>query len=213
MKRYILQEYKLPDNLEILQEDISNSQVQPYWMSEDELKKIDRLISLCKKKQVLVSRSAIIRDVVRNLNAIYRENPISSNMQHRQTFKIPKGTKEKIGEFLQSGSLTYELSSFITDVYTPSDDFPLPPQEHEDLNFRTDIEVFEKLDEIALRKGIKKTGRSKVFRDATNQFLVFLQKSQPKKTAIKEELKHLLEEYKTMEEPAVIKEEIEKYLN
>lgn len=213
LKNYLLHEYELPESLSELQQVVSSPVIQPYWMSEAEINKLDRLIKQAKIKDYTISRSSIMRDIMKNLIEKYRDNPIQKSDQYRQRFKVPAGTKKRLSLLIEDGELTYELSSFIMDGYIPSNEFPtMRNQEQEDLNFKSDIEVFEKLDEISSEYGFKKGGRAKIFRDALIQFENLLQSNPPKKAALKQELKYILDEYKSVENVPVIKEEINKYL-
>ncbi|MCM3113630.1 hypothetical protein [Lederbergia lenta] len=213
LKKYLLNEYVLSESLNDLQEIISETVIQPYWMTEAEIIKLDRLIKQAKTKGYSINRSAIMRDVMNNLVDRYRNKPIQKSKQHRQTFKVPKGIKERLSLLIEDGELTYELSSFIMDGYVPSNDFPsMRNKDQEDLNFKTDIEVFDKMDEISSEYGFKKGGRAKIFRDALNQFEAWLESDPPKKAALKQELKYILTEYKNVENISIIKEEINKYL-
>ncbi|MCM3603218.1 hypothetical protein M3175_20990 [Robertmurraya korlensis] len=214
LKNYLINEYELPEPLSELQQPINDIVIQPYWMTESEINKLDRLIKQANTKGFSLSRSSIMRDVMKNLVEKYQNNPIQKSEQHRQTFKVPTGTKSRLSLLVAERELTYELSSFIMDGYIPSNDFPsMRNQEQEDLNFKTDIEVFEKMDEIASEYGFKKGGRAKIFRDALSQYEALLQSNPPKKEALKQELKYILEEYRSIEDVPVIKEQIQKYLN
>lgn len=212
LKDFLLNKYELPTEINQLQDDIHNAVIQPYWMDESEVNRLDRLVSEAKRKGVTVSRSAIMRDIMKRLIKEYEGVSIKQE-QRRQTFKIPAGTKQRLSQLVQEGNLTYELSSFIMDGYIPSNDFPsMRNQEQEDLNFSTDIEVFDKMDELSAEYGFKKGGRAKIFRDALTQFEETLQQSPPKKQALKKELEYILQEYKTVEDVSVIRDEINKYL-
>lgn len=213
LKNYLLNEYELPESITDLQQAVNDTVIQPYWMTESEITKLDRLIKQAKIKGHSISRSSIMRDIMKNLIEKHRHNPIKKSEQHRQTFKVPAGTKNRLSLLIEDGELTYGLSSFIMEGYVPSNDFPsMRNQEQEDLNFKTDIEVFDKMDEISSEYGFKKRGRAKIFRDALDQFEVSLQSDPPKKAALKQELKYILDEYKNIENVPVIQEEISKYL-
>lgn len=213
LKNYLLNEYELPEALDELQQTVNNPAIQPYWMSEAEINKMNRLVKQAKTKGYTINKSAVMRDVMKNLIEKHRDKPIQKSEQYRQRFKVPVGTKNRLSLLIEDGELTYELSSFIIDGYIPSNDFPsMRNQEQEDLNFKSDIEVFEKLDEIASEYGFKKGGRAKIFRDALVQFEALLQSNPPKKAALKQELKYILDEYKNVENVPTIQEEISKYL-
>lgn len=213
LKNYLLNEYELPESLNELQQTVSNPAIQPYWMTEAEINKMDRLIKQAKIKGYTINRSSIMRDVMKILIEKNRDKPIKKSEQYRQRFNVPAGTKNRLSLLIEDGELTYELSSFIIDGYVPSNDFPsMRNQEQEDLNFKSDIEVFEKLDEISSEYGFKKGGRAKIFRDALIQFEALLQSNPPKKAALKQELKYIIDEYKNVESVPVIQEEISKYL-
>ena len=213
LKNYLLNEYELPESLDELLQAVSNPAIQPYWMTEEEINKIDRLIRHAKLKGYTLNRSSIMRDIMKKLLEKYRDTPIQKSEQYRQRFKVPVGTKNRLSQLIKEGELTYELSSFIMDGYVPSNDFTsMRNQEQEDLNFKSDIEVFEKMDEVSSEYGFKKGGRAKIFRDALVQFEDLLQSNPPKKAALKQELKYILDEYKNVENVPVIQEEISKYL-
>lgn len=213
LKSFLLNEYQLPLNLKDFEKNVEDLVIQPYWMSSKEINKIDLLIKEAAERGYTLNRSAIMRDVMNNLVLNYSDKPISVSEQHEQVFKVFAGTKKNLGKHLEHGELPYELSSFILDGYVPSNEFPsVRNQPLESLHFKTDKEVFDKMDKIAEEYGFKKGGRAKIFRDAINQFERILDKNQPKKQAIKQELKLILNEYKDIEENLVIKEEIEKYL-
>ncbi|MDM5205353.1 hypothetical protein [Cytobacillus kochii] len=213
LKNYLLNEYELPEALDELQQPVNNPAIQPYWMSETEINKMNRLVKQAKTKGYTINKSAVMRDVMKNLIEKHRDKPIQKSEQYRQRFKVPVGTKNRLSLLIEDGELTYELSSFIIDGYIPSNDFPsMRNQEQEDLNFKSDIEVFERLDEISSEYGFKKGGRAKIFRDALVQFEALMQTNPPKKAALKQELKYILDEYKNVENVPTIQEEISKYL-
>lgn len=213
LKNYLLKEYELPESLDELLQPINNAKIQPYWMTDEEITKIDRLIKHAQIKGLSVNRSSIMRNVMKHLVDIYKNKPIKKSPQHAQKFRVSNGTKKRLATLIDNGELTYELSSFILDGYIPSNDFPtIRNQEQEDLHFKSDIEVFEKLDNIANEYGFKKGGRAKIFRDALSQFELLLQSNPPKKAALRKELKSILDEYKNLEDIPVIQEEISKYL-
>lgn len=212
-RNYLLNEYVLPGTLENLQKE-SNVEVQPFWMTDAEITKIDYIIGQAKELGFNISRSAVMRDVIQHLIDRYKDNPIQKSEQMAQVFKLPVGTKKRIAQLVDERSLTFELSNFIIDGYVPSNDFPsMRKQELEDLNFKTDKEIFEKLDEIADEYGFKKGGRAKIFRDALYQFEKLMADRSPKKTMLEQQLQKVINEYKEIEEPSVIKETINKYLN
>lgn len=213
LKNYLLNEYELPESLNELQRATSSTVVQPYWMTEAEINKIDHLIKQAQMKGYAVNRSSVLQDLLKGLIEKYRNNPIQKSEQFRARFKVPTGTKKRLSLLIDDGELTYELSTFIMDGYVPSNDFPsMRNQDQEDFNFQTDIEVFEKMDEIASEYGFKKGGRAKIFRDALFQLENSMQSNSPKKAALKQELQFILDEYKSIEDVSVIKEEISKYL-
>lgn len=213
LRSFLLNEYFLPESIEDLQRE-NNVEVQPYWMTDAEINKIDLLIGQAKAKGFNITRSAVMRDVIQNLIERYKNNPIQKSEQMRQTFKLPAGTKERIEKLIHNGNLTFELSKFIMDGYVPSNDFPsMRNQEQEDLNFKTDKEVFERLDEIAEEYGFKKGGRAKIFRDALTQFESLMAEKSPKKMILEQKLQKVIEDYKGIENSSVIKESINKYLN
>lgn len=213
LKNYLLNEYELPEILGDFQQTGNNTVIQPYWMTEVEIKKLDHLIKQAKKQGYSINRSALMRNIMENLIHIYRDKPIKKSEQHRQRFKVPAGTKQRLSHLIEDGELTYELSSFIMEAYIPSNSFPsMRNQVQENLNFKSDIEVFDKLDRISSEYGFKKGGRTKIFRDALDQFEKSLQSDPPKKASLKRELKYVLDEYKNIEEIPAIKEEINKYL-
>ena len=213
LRNYLLNEYKLPETLEELQNKVEETIVQPYWMTDAEIARLDYLVYQCSEKGFSVSKSAIMRDIISDLVQRYKDNPIAKSKQHRQTFKVPIGTKQRLSKLINDRSLTYELSSFIMEGYIPSNDFPtMRNQEQEDLNFKTDIEVFDRMDEVSQEYGFKKGGRAKIFRDALKQFEQSIQSNPPRISALEQELKYLLKEYKDIEDVSVIREQVEKFL-
>lgn len=212
LRNYLLHEYTLPDSPKELQRE-SNVKIHYFWLNEEEILKIDYLIEQAKNQGYSISRSAVMRDVIRNLILRYKDNPIKHKELMRQRFKIPEGTKIRIEKLIKEGALTFELSNFIMDGYVPSNNFPsIRNQKQEDLNFKTNIEVFEKLDEIANDYGFKKGGRAIIFRDALAQFETLIADNSPKKTILEQQLKKIIEDYKGIEEPSVIKEKVSEYL-
>lgn len=213
LRNYLLNEYQLPESISDLDKPVTETIVQPYWMTDAEISKLDHLVYQGREKGFDVSRSSIMRDVMNRLVQLYEDNPIQKSKQHRQTFKVPAGTKQRLYSLIDKRSLTYELSSFIMEGYIPSNNFPsMRNQEQEDLNFKSDIEVFDRLDEIATEYGFKKGGRAKIFRDALKQFEQSIQSNPPRISALEQELKYLLKEYKDIEDVSVIREQVEKFL-
>lgn len=209
----MLNEYKLPEALNDLQGGADNEKViQPYWMNEEEINKLELLVKQAKLKGVNLNHSSIMRDIIKNLVERYRNSPLQKSEYSRQTFKVPVGTKKKLASLIVERELSYELSSFIMEGYIPSNNFPsMRNQEQENLDFKSDLDVFNKLDEVAEEYGFKK-GRAKIFRDALSQFEKSLKLNPIKKATLKQELKYLLDEYKTVEDVSVILEEVSSYL-
>lgn len=174
----MLNEYELPEALIDLQEGTeSENVIQPFWMTEDEINKLELLVKQGKLKGFNLSLSSIMRDIMKKLVEQYRHNPLqkSEYQYHRQTFKVPVGTKKRLASLIEERELSFELSTFIMEGYIPSNNFPsIRNQEQENLDFSSDIDVFNKLDEIADEYGFKK-GRAKIFRDALSQFEQLMQ--------------------------------------
>lgn len=228
MKNYLLKEYVLPDSLETLKRDDAElntptlpesnqnhyTAIQPYWMSDGEISKVDHLIKQADDKGYKLNRSLIIENVMDNLIDIYKDNPIKTSKQHRQIFKVPAGTKKRLAKLIEKSDLTYGLSTFIMDGYIPSNEFEsVRNMDQEDFDFYTDIEVFDQMDQFAAEYGFKRGGRAKIFRDALSQYERSMQANSPRKAALQRELKYLLDEYKKIEEKPIIKEQIIKYLS
>ena len=210
-RNYFLNEYQLPKSLSNLQKEIKEPVIQPYCMTDAEIVKLDRLVQQAEKDGFTINRSAIMRDILNDLVLKYQHSPLEKSEQHTQRFQIPIGTKERLSLLIDERDLTYELSTFIIDHYNPSGEFPIL-REKEEFNFKTDIEIFKKLDDVALQYDFKKGGRSKVFRDALLQFETLLQAAPPKKKILKQELEYVIDKYKSIEDVETIREEIEKYL-
>ncbi|MGP9043159.1 hypothetical protein [Cytobacillus kochii] len=170
-RNYLLNEYKLPTDLYVLQQKISNPDIQAYWMTEAEINKLNSFVEEALIRGFKVSKSAIMRNIIQNLIELYKNNPIKQGEQKQQIFHIPAGTKSRLNKFFDEGNLTFELSNFIMNDYIPSNEFPSARKiELELIHIKTDIEVFEELDEIANDYGFKRGGRAKIFRDALVQF-------------------------------------------
>ncbi len=212
-RSYLLNEYSLPSSLDDFQKEIVDPEVHPFRMSKEEINKIDLLLRNAEKIGYSISKSALMRDILTCLVDQYRNKPIEVSEQKKQRFYIPKGSKKRISNLISNRNLTFELSNFIVEQYIPSGNFSsMRNQEQEDFTFKTDMYVFEVLDEIAKSYGFKKGGRAKVFRDAIQEFEKNLVQNSPKKNILKQELQNILEQYKEIEEPEVIKESLKKYL-
>lgn len=212
-RNFLLNEYKIPDNIDDLIKE-ENVEVQPYRMTDSEIEKIDQLISESASKGIRLNRSVVMRSVFNELINKYKDSPIVPSEQKAQRFKVPSGTIAKLNNLLGSNAnRTFELSSFIMEDYVPSNDFPsVRNEKQEDLFFQTDIEVFDKMDEYANEYNFKRGGRTKIFRDAVTQFIKSLESDSPKKAELEQRLKRIIEEYKQIEDMDLIKENIEKYL-
>ena len=101
LKNYLLNEYELPESLDELLQAVSNPAIQPYWMTEEEINKIDRLIRQAKLKGYTLNRSSIMRDIMKKLLEKYRDTPIQKSEQYRQRFKVPVGTKNRVSKLIK----------------------------------------------------------------------------------------------------------------
>lgn len=212
---FLLNNYKLPQELDLLTEKVTNMISCPLRMNQNELTKIDYFVSQAWNKGVHLNRSAIVRDIYKELITFYTNNPMPPlGKMTLQKFKVPAGTKEILAKLVDEGERTYELASFIMEEYKPSNDFPsVRGVDLEELVFKTDSAVFEKLDNIADDFGFKKGGRAKIFRDAVVQFIKSYSANPPKKNQIETQLQKILEDFKGIENPEKIKEIVEEYLN
>ncbi|MGE7817312.1 hypothetical protein ACQKMW_28485, partial [Pseudomonas sivasensis] len=102
LKNYLLNEYELPEVLNSLQDRAETEKViQPYWMNEAEINKLELLVKQAKLKGVNINHSSIMRDIMKNLVERYRNNPIQKSEYSRQTFKVPVGTKTKLASLIE----------------------------------------------------------------------------------------------------------------
>ncbi|MEH6943104.1 hypothetical protein [Bacillus sp. JJ722] len=200
---FLFNKYSLPTSLETLQERMTNVEIYPIRMNDQEIGQIDHFISQANSTE-FISRSAIVRDVYQMIIEHYKSNPLTPSETKRQTFKVPIGTKRNLSHYIEDGYRSYELSSFILESYVPSNDFPsIRGQATEGLDFISEIEVFDYLDQIAEEYSFK-SGRTKLFRDAMTQFQEYIQENSPKKAMLELKLEQLLEDYSKI----VTKEEI-----
>ncbi|MEK5393979.1 hypothetical protein NSQ59_27145 [Margalitia sp. FSL K6-0131] len=212
LQHYLLNEYRLPDILECLQENVTNVEVEPIWLSEESIQKIDLLVGEALNKGVVITKSSIIRDIISQLISKYTKNPISPSEQKAQAFKVPKGTKQTLNKLIGEKVRTYEVANFIMNNYVPSNEFPsIRGQETEDFFLMTDIEVFNKMDQLVEEYGLK-NGRTKIFRDVIKQFINSFGSNASEKSKLQHELKKVILEYKKIEDPEVIKGQVNEYL-
>ncbi|MGN0974169.1 MAG: hypothetical protein ACI4OT_05440 [Bacilli bacterium] len=213
-KDFLLNTYQLPEDLSQLQENVKNVEIIVLHLSDLEVSKFESLLLAARQQGFQLSKSALIRDIYKKIIEKYINNPLPDRSYHRQTFKVPVGTKERIAQFVQDRTRTYELSNFILNEYKPSNEFTsMRGKEQENFDFKADSEVFEKLDAISKEFGFKKGGRAKIFRDALLQFESYIQQYPPKEKVIEQQLKNAITEYKILHHDTdILKEKVNRYL-
>ena len=214
IRNFLLNEYVLPNELDQLPKKVHNVEICTIRLNEAELNKMNYLLLLAKNRGVELKKSALMRNVYEQLINQYEGQKIEQSQQHRQTFKVPSGTKKRLSALVKERTRTYELATFIMEEYRPSNKFTsMRGQEQEGFDFKTDIEVFEKMDRISEEYGFKKGGRAKIFRDALLQFEQKLQESTPFEKELEQRLLTIIEEYKAVTDKAIIQAKINKYLD
>lgn len=213
-KDFLLNDYELPNELDRLAERVTDVEVHVMRLSAAELTKIENLLLTAKNRGTELSKSALMRNIFEQLISAFEGKDMQPIEYHRQTFKVPVGTKQRLSRLVKDRTRAYELSRFIIDEYKPSNSFPsMRGQEQEGFDFKADIEVFGLLDDIADEYGFKKGGRAKIFRDALTQFEQYLNDNQVKDMELELKLQNVIEEYKHIQDKSIIKEKVAKYLN
>lgn len=213
-KDFLLNDYELPNELDGLEVRGNDIEIHVMRLGAAEMSKIENLLLTAKNRGTEISKSALMRDIFKQLIATYEDKDLQPIEYHRQTFKVPVGTKERLSRLVKDRTRAYELSRFIMDEYKPSNSFPsMRGKEQEGFDFKADINVFGKMDDIADEFGFKKGGRAKIFRDALTQFEQYLNENPLLEKEVELKLQNVIEEYKHIEDKSVIKEKITKYLD
>jgi|GEM_PF-5805773 len=217
--------YKLPGTQEELEAILELSKeeemvIQPLFLAEEALYKIDSYIDQIRKKFVGDKehfnryRSMMIRAISKEFAKYVKENPVEKQKTQFHHIFVPAGIKKRLDRHIESMERSSTINSFILDEYVPTADYatlkkPLPI-DRDQLSVYLEVDTtLKKVDEIAREYDVK---RAHITRDAIYQLLERLEAEKPKKNHLEKALERTLEEIYKHANPAEIKEILEKYL-
>jgi metal-responsive CopG/Arc/MetJ family transcriptional regulator len=218
LRNYILEQYKLPEDLSVLEFVPEIEEIQPFYFNQKSSDIIDFYVSQARdagfKK---INRSSIMRDVMKNIIEEKKEG-----MQQRKlkstSFLVDKGVIGKLDQFIPEQDRIPTIERFILEEYQPPQEnvelLKIRPDENEKYRVSMDEKVLNLLDDYVTQIGVKGITRTAVFRDVTRKLL---QKLSNEKTETSKEMylerkfKKVFQEYVQAVGEETVKEKVEQY--
>lgn len=189
IRKFIKEEYVLPDKNRLIQACDTNfdNEVWPFLLDNESLGKMDKLV--IEVESILITkfakigryggRSLLMRDIIDQLITRYKENPVPDSEFKRTTFRVAKGTREKLDNYIPQKHKNDVVIDFILDDYIPSSDDPTYFRNQlingSELFYLTaPLEVYNRLEELVKKNGTNKINASNLFRDALEQLILDL---------------------------------------
>lgn len=217
--------YKMPESKEGLEEILELEKeeemvIQPFFLAEEALYKIDTYIDELRKKLGETHfnryRSMMIRAIIKEFAKYVKENPVEKQETQFHHVFVPAGIKKRLDKHIEPMERSSTINNFILDEYVPNVDSvtlkkPLP-KERDQFSIYLDVNTtLQKVDEIAKEYG-ENVKRTHITRDAVYQLLERLEAEKPKKTHLEKALERTLKEIYKHAQPEEIREMLENYL-
>lgn len=196
IRKYINHDYVLPgkDTLKILVEMDFESRIYPFTFDQDTLNNLDSLVGQAeivldrkfRSRGNTGGRSFIMRDVLDQIIEIYKESPLPEVTYKRRSFRILRGVKKDLKQYIPVKFRAEEIIDFVLDEYRPSSnkvEFYKRQLigEQDKLYIDAPQDFYDKLENLV--KEIDKDGInvSTLFRDAVEQLLLKLKDEENKR--------------------------------
>lgn len=227
LRKFLLEEYQLPTKEESLhsffeEPNKEDTIVYTYIFDEVSLQRIDELVNMVNSHEIAknyphkTNRSAVMRDVLKELNKYCRQHPVTKSKIVKKSFRVPVGTIEKMSAHIPQKERNATIEEFVLEEYegpikAASEMKKRVPGGTEVMYVELAEEVYEKLDQYVneIGQGVK---QSAIMRDVLEQMIQKFEKDSPRIMALEENLKHTLRDFKKIADPQDIKNKINKYL-
>lgn len=220
LRNFILNEYKLPSNLEDLFKDESDRtelKIEKFYFDDNTNLHLDELVKRVKMKGFKVNRSSLMRNIMKqmieSLKANEQSSPTKRELKH-SSFYFEKGTKDILEQLISFRDRNAVIERFILEEYKPSNSYSLlleKPVDVEPMRISIDKEAFNRLDQLIDELGIKKITRTSLMRDVVMQLITKLSHTDARKIIVKKKLDAAIDEFEKVFGPELLKEKLESY--
>ncbi|PFP09212.1 hypothetical protein COJ90_21095 [Priestia megaterium] len=189
LRNYILNEYKLPDDLTVY--DKANKQVEKptkFHFDETTNTKLNDLVQEVKAKGYAANRSSIVRHIIDELiNKLLTEGPVEIEEDDSSTelnsvtgrkpirlnFYFQRGTKDLLDKFIPFRDRNATIENFIINDYKVGEMSVIKdaPTDREQICIRADEKVFNELDVLVNKINDPEVTRTALMRDVVHQLI------------------------------------------
>lgn len=217
LRYYILNEYQLPKDLGIInQGEKKGLETQPFRFDEYTDRRLNLLVKEVRDAGYKANRSSLMRHIMAQLIDKLKKKGSAKNRELKHSsFYFEKGTREVLERFVSFRDRNAVIERFILEEFHPKVDNALfeKPEEAESMRVSMSAEAFDKLDENVEK--FKKEGlnvsRTALMRDAVEQLIGKLSKTDARKLVVETKLQHALQEYAETFGPNELKERLGQY--
>lgn len=216
LRYYILNEYQLPKDLEIInQGEKKDLETQPFRFDEYTDRRLNLLVKEVRDTGHKANRSSLMRHIMAQLiDKLKKKGSAKDRELKHSSFYFEKGTREVLERFVSFRDRNAVIERFILEEFQPRDHILFEkPEEAESMRVSMSAEAFDKLDENVEK--FKKEGlnvsRTALMRDAVEQLIGKLSKTDARKLVVETKLQHALREYAETFGPNELKERLGEY--
>lgn len=220
LRNFILNDYKLPSNLEDLlksESDKAELKIEKFYFDDNTNLHLDELVKRVKAKGFKVNRSSLMRDIMKHMieNLKSSKQSISHKRELKHSsFYFEKGTKNTLEQLISFRDRNAVIERFILEEYKPSPGYSIileKPLDVESMRISIDKEAFNRLDQFVNELGTKKITRTSLMRDVVKQLITKLSQTDARKVIVEKKLDAAIVEYEKVFGTELLKEKLESY--
>jgi len=216
VREFIKNDYSLSHkNLSVIQTSPKPFVSFPFYLPDDVMNRMDRAIVEARNNGFEINRSAVMRDIINQINRSIIPGDILERRAKERPFIVEESDLKQLNDFVGPREKNQAIEDFILNEYIPTRDqsiLRLKPTEKKQWKVRMREEAFHKLDTMVGHIHEPGITRTSLLRDALKQLLVKLSKTSPKEQFLDQQLKQVIDEYRSVADPETIREKVGKYL-
>jgi hypothetical protein len=218
LRNYILNDYKLPEDLSIINEgDKKGLKPEKFLFDEYTDARLNELVKIIRELGYTANRSSLFRHIIQQLiEKLEKQNDSSSKEREilHSSFYFEKGTKEVLEQFVPFRDRNAVIERFILEEFKPTHNksFLLEkPVEPESMRISMAKEAFRKLDSHVEEINTKGISRTALMRDVILQLINKLSKTDAHMLIAEKRLQNALVEFENTFGKEILRERLEEY--
>lgn len=230
IESFLIHDYKLPEDFAALAETPEVYAVEPLRLSQDVIELMETHMEQAKQGGYgEVSRSSIMRDVIKQLNAHYRQRaqlPATPSQRKHSSFYFERGTKEILDQWIGHRDRNFVIEQFLLNpdfrlsidnrqALRPGFEMELlkmRPEHPESIRINLSDTAFDKLDELVQAVSLRGVTRTAVMRQVVRQLIEHLSGESFNELLMKKRLQGVMKQYAEVAGVGKVKEAISEYL-